>query len=197
MKKLLTIKHWQLFLLLIGVPFIFQIFFVSTLFMSDDPLEMIRFFPNMMVIVVGVFFGWFYAMGTSLHKRLPETVTMNLTLFKIFLCIPVIYLFTISILLFEMFSSALSGDTVNPFVFLIIFPLHLFSMFCIFYCLYFNAKALKSVEMQRPLTFSDFAGEFFLIWFFPIGIWIIQPRINKIFGETYDHNDNKMLDDTL
>jgi len=54
-------------------------------------------------------------------------------------------------------------------------------MFCIFYSLYFIAKELKSVELQKPVTFSDFAGEFFLLWFFPIGIWIIQPRINKIF----------------
>jgi len=50
-----------------------------------------------------------------------------------------------------------------------------------FYCLYFNAKALKTAELQKPLTFSDFAGEFFLLWFFPIGIWILQPRINKLF----------------
>jgi hypothetical protein len=54
-------------------------------------------------------------------------------------------------------------------------------MFFIFYSLYFIAKELKSVELQKPVTFSDFAGEFFLLWFFPIGIWIIQPRINKIF----------------
>jgi len=56
-----------------------------------------------------------------------------------------------------------------------------FLLFCMFYCLYFNAKALKAAEWQRPVTFSDFAGEFFMIWFFPVGIWILQPRINKLF----------------
>jgi hypothetical protein len=24
--------------------------------------------------------------------------------------------------------------------------------------------------------------EFFLIWFFPIGVWIIQPRINRLYA---------------
>jgi len=53
-----------------------------------------------------------------------------------------------------------------------------------FYCLYFISKSLKAVELQRDVTFNDYAGEFFLIWFFPIGIWFIQPRINKLFDET-------------
>jgi hypothetical protein len=46
---------------------------------------------------------------------------------------------------------------------------------------------------QKPVTFSDFAGEFFLIWFFPVGIWIIQPRINKLFDTNIDNN-NQTLD---
>ncbi|MNL47293.1 hypothetical protein D3C87_1700740 [compost metagenome] len=72
---------------------------------------------------------------------------------------------------------------------LLIIPLHLFSIFCLIYTLYFNAKSLKAVETRKPVTFSDFAGEFFLLWFFPVGVWIIQPRINKIFSEDpYDHN---------
>ena len=45
---------------------------------------------------------------------------------------------------------------------------------------YFVAKTYKTVELQRQVSFSDFAGEFFMIWFYPIGIWIIQPKLNKI-----------------
>lgn len=52
--------------------------------------------------------------------------------------------------------------------------------FCVIYSLYFVAKTFKTVELQREVKFSDFAGEFFMIWFYPIGIWIIQPKINKM-----------------
>ena len=45
--------------------------------------------------------------------------------------------------------------------------------------LYKAAKTIKTVELQKKVTFSDFAGEFFLLWFSPIGIWILQPKINK------------------
>ena len=65
----------------------------------------------------------------------------------------------------------------------VIVPLHLFSIFCIFYSVYFVAKTFKTVELQREVTFSDFVGEFFMLWFYPIGIWIIQPKINKMIEE--------------
>jgi len=62
----------------------------------------------------------------------------------------------------------------------VVFPLHIFSMFCIFYAMWFISKAIKTIEFQKPVSFSDYAGEFFLLWLFPVGIWIIQPKINKI-----------------
>jgi len=80
-----------------------------------------------------------------------------------------------------MISQISQKNQPNLEYFAFIIPIHLFSMFCIFYCMYFIAKEFKSVEVQKPVTFSDFAGEFFLLWFFPVGIWILQPRINKIF----------------
>jgi bacteriorhodopsin len=66
---------------------------------------------------------------------------------------------------------------------LIFFLIHLFSMFCIFYVLYFAAKTFKTVELQREVRFSEFAGEFFMLWIFPIGVWILQPKINKMVEE--------------
>jgi hypothetical protein len=94
----------------------------------------------------------------------------------------------------SMVLSSSSGNNANPAIFALIVPLHLFSMICMFYCLYFNAKALKTVEWQKPVTFKDFAGEFFLLWFFPIGVWIIQPRLNNLFGDQRGTEGEKMLD---
>lgn len=184
MDKLLRLKHWQLFLLLIGIPVILEIIFVGTIVTSQKMTGMIFIFPIIMILFMGTYFGWFYALGTNLHKRLPPTVEMNLPRFKIFLLIPIVYMLFIFIFMIGILSSApQQGESLRIGMVGLIIPVHLFSMFCIFYCLYFNAKALKSVEWQRAVTFSDFVGEFFLIWFFPIGIWIIQPRINQLFEE--------------
>jgi hypothetical protein len=53
-------------------------------------------------------------------------------------------------------------------------------MFGFLYSFYFVAKTFKTVELQREVAFSDFVGEFFLLLLFPIGVWIIQPKINKM-----------------
>ncbi|HLK28515.1 MAG TPA: hypothetical protein VKT28_08040, partial [Puia sp.] len=145
---------------------------------------MIFVFPVLAIILLVIFFGWFYMLGTKLAEKLPETVTVNLTKFKIFLFSPIAYIILLSIFMVSMFANlAITKEQPNPLIFLAILPLHLFFMFCIFYCMYFIAKCLRAVELQRPVTFSEFAGEFVLIWFFMIGVWIIQPRINKIFSE--------------
>ena len=189
MTKFLTLKHWQLFVLLVGVPLIVEFIMFGFVFSHRDPRFFLYFFPFLMILSLGLFFSWFYTLGANLFKRLPETAKMNLTKFKIFLFIPVVYILFFMVFMFGMFSNISSGGQPGPvrgeqpglIIFAVIFPLHLFCMFCMFYCLYFNAKALKTVELQKPVTFSDFAGEFFLLWFFPIGVWIVQPRINKLF----------------
>jgi hypothetical protein len=169
-----------------GLPVVFQFISFGSVIASGDPRTMFKFSSILMILFMGLFFCWFYSLGTNLHKKLPGNVTMNLKKFKIFLLIPTVYMLLISFYMSSMFSDISTGMEPNLAIFGIIFPLHLFSMFCIFYCLYFIAKELKTVEWQKPVTFSDFAGEFFLIWLFPFGIWIIQPRINKLFSTSND-----------
>ena len=116
---------------------------------------------------------------------------MKIGRFKIFFLIPTIYILFISFFMAVIFMGMSSGKPSDGMMFGmmgIIIPLHFFSMFCIFHTLYFSAKTLKSVEMQRIATFSDYAGEFFLLWFFPIGIWVIQPRLNKLIEEIENKN---------
>jgi hypothetical protein len=62
----------------------------------------------------------------------------------------------------------------------------LFLAFCLFFVLafvyvcYFTARTYKTVELQRKVIFAEFSKEFALIFFLPIGIWILQPMINKL-----------------
>lgn len=191
MKNFLTLKHWQLFILLFGIPFIFQSLTMGTIISQRNPIEFMQYFPIMMIVVMVLFFSWFYTLGTNLHTKLPGTVSMNLTRFKIFLFIPLVYMIFLSVMLFNLFSNMtlLNANPKIAIFVLILIPVHLFSMFCIFYCLYFISKSLKSVELQKEVTFNDFSGEFFLFWFFLIGVWFLQPRINKLFDSISDEEN--------
>jgi len=79
---------------------------------------------------------------------------------------------------------AFKSLTLHAVLFLLIFPLHLLAMFCLFYLLYFVSKSLVLAETCKPASFNEYAGLFFLIWVFPIGVWFIQPRINRQYAES-------------
>ena len=99
----------------------------------------------------------------------------------LYILFPVLYILIVFTIFPNGFNISTQGETdANPIWLLIIFPIHLFSMFCIFYLMYKAAKTIKIVEVQKSVKFVDFAGEFFLLWFFPIGIWFLQPKINKL-----------------
>lgn len=48
------------------------------------------------------------------------------------------------------------------------------------YFMMFPARALKSIEKGKKADISEYIGDFFLIIFLPIGIWFLQPRMNKV-----------------
>lgn len=185
MKILLTLKHWQLFTILFGLPFIMVLTTGGITIATQTPAILIYTFI-VMIIYILMFLSWFYILGTNLHKRLPATVKMKVTTFKTFVFIPFIYICLLLPILITILVSVSNHSSFSPYIFLLIIPLHLFSMFCIFYCLYFISKALKSTEMQRLAMSEDYIAEFFLFWFFPIGIWILQPRINKLFAPKHE-----------
>jgi len=161
MNIFLKLKHWQLFLLLTGW------IVVEIISPSKEPtiVSVVFLYFNIAILL-----AWLYALGINLNKKLPDTVKMNLKIFKCFL-------FTVPI-----------GCLVAPFIYGILGELLtiLFVMFCILYCVYFVAKSLKAVELQRPVSFYydyDNIATFFLFLLFPIGVWAIQPKVNKIFDE--------------
>lgn len=205
MNFFLRIRHWQFFLLAFVLPVVLYVLMLLPLFTGNsEDNDLIISLLLLVTVGISLFMntGWQYAIGTNLHKRLPADNPMPLKRFKWFLAIPVIYIaFMLLVFLPLLFTNVdpESPDGMEPIILstmaLLIIPIHLFSMFCMFYTLYFNAKSLKAVESKGPVTFSEFAGEFFLMWFLPVGIWIIQPRINKIFTEApYDQNFSFMND---
>lgn len=192
--KFLKAKHWQLFTLMFGIPIILQIIVMTSMIANIDAngnpdqtgmLNMMKLFPLIMFLYTGLFFGWFWSIGIGLQKYIPTDAKMKIKKFKIFFFIPLTYILLLLVLIGTTFygistgSNAIIGGKLSGMLFVIV-PMHLFSMFCIFYSLYFVSKTIKTTELKRTVTFSDFIGEFFMIWFFPIGIWFIQPRINRI-----------------
>ena len=191
----LKAKHWQLFLLMFGIPVILQLiamgFLMYNVSYGGAPdsvilLNTLTLFPVIMIVYSGLFFGWIWSIAIGLQRKVPVSVKMKVKKFKTFFFVPLIYIVLISLIvgfsasgLFANGNASASVIVGNIFI-AIVFMLHLFSMFCIFYSLYFVSKTIKTAELQREVTFGDFIGEFFMLWFYPVGIWFIQSKINKM-----------------
>lgn len=175
MRFLLKLKHWQLFVLTWGIPLAINIYTFS------KPELMVKLFPVMMVVFIIGIFGWIWAISTQLYKKLPLEVNMNIKGFKIIFSVPIFYTLALTLWMAYRFYFRFSegSSDVGSIIGIIAF-VHFVSMVCILLGLRFAAQTLRSVELGRLAKFSDYAVEFFLIWFSPIGFWILQPRLNKL-----------------
>jgi len=188
MSTLLRAKHWHLFVLVYGFPLVLQILLIAAIFngISDAGSRSSNLFfnlyftvsPFITVIFMTILMGWIYSIGVGLQREIPDHLRRPTRFFKLTIIFPVIYFAAAFAFVFNRMALTFLSSYVDGFA--IILPLHLFAMFCMVYMLYYSAKTLKTAELQRETSFTDFAGEFFLIWFFPIGIWFLQPKINKL-----------------
>ena len=121
---------------------------------------------------------WLWSLGVFLNSVVPLHLRMKLTFFRL----SVIYL----PLYVPVFGVFFQNQNLPPVMvialYALIFPLHLFGMFCQIYNMYFVSKSLAVAEVLRLASFPDYVGYFFGIWLFPIGVWIIQPRINRLYA---------------
>lgn len=182
MKNLFTIPTWQVFLLMV-VPL-----FVPT----DEHAGFWLQIAWMFFIAATVF-----VLVSELYRKLPEWHDLNLKKFKFAFFFPLIYF----ICVFIYFGGGynINQDNYKDYgdVIYVIIPLHILAMICFFYVIRFLAKSIATVEQNRIVDFSLYAGYFFLILFYPIGIWWVHLKVRKIFkGElpvTEDPDDRKNI----
>lgn len=183
MKFFLTIKHWQLFLLAWGLPLVLDFIFIF------NPQSAIIWFPLMMLVFAFSIFGWIYSIAVELHPKLPTGVSINLNVFKIAFAIPLIYLTIMGIgmglMLFHWVDE--STELIEMFLPFVLFA-HVLSMVCIFVFLRYAAKIMRSVELQREAEAGDYIGEFLLMWLQFVGVWFLQPRLNKLLENQFSQN---------
>ncbi len=171
MKLFLRLKHWQIFLLTWGFPIIIDVYAFS------DPGLMMKLFPIMMTVFTVTFFGWIWAISTELNKLLPKDNQLNLTRFKIIFSVAIIYVMAINVVF--LFHDQLRFPETILFS-LALIPLHLFSLFSILYGCRFAGRTIKSIELGRTATDAESQREYGQVAILFIGIWTLQPKLNKI-----------------
>lgn len=219
MNTLLNIKHWQYFILMaipflapyIGMSYFFNNYLadIEQMGINDLSPDLIKqkfsilqylFYP--LILTAITIFLWFWSIGIELQKILPIHLQRENVVFKIFLVIVTSYLISMPIGISNLVSFFLTNDfEINDQEVLssiltwasIIVPLHIISIIGIIYCMIFCAKTIKTAENGvKKLSGDSFIGEFFLLWFYVIGVWILQPRINKLNSNDHQFDDTDL-----
>ncbi|MFN8297557.1 MAG: hypothetical protein U0T75_00530 [Chitinophagales bacterium] len=187
MKFVLTLRHWLVFLLLYIVPFAGSLLLIVIAAWRDpDVTQHIELLTGQIMAVATVYiyvssFFWLYGTGNALHQRLPDTVFMNIHIFRFMTIVPLLWglwlAYVFYSLLVHMKGNQLPVTTSEDDIF------SLGGVMCFLFAIHNNwfiAKALKSIERYGEVSFSDYFGDFILITFLPIGVWLIQPRLNQL-----------------
>lgn len=149
------IPAWLLFLLMLVLVFVGQTlsFVLSTL-----PLALL-------------IFGWVWSIGVECNRRLPPELRKSPALFTFG------YVFAL------LYSFVAPGYFLNPPLPALIMVAHFASLVFIFYGLWFSASQFMTLRRKERVSAVDVLGPFFGMWFFPIGVWFIQPRLNRLVIE--------------
>jgi TM2 domain-containing membrane protein YozV len=125
-----------------------------------------------------------WSVGYKLYKQLNISSLFSNKTFKFFVTVPLVII--ILILVFWLWGATILGlgqfSMANVLTGMLVFviPLEILFMISKLYCFYFVAKVLKSAEKNETQTFETFAVDFIWLVLFPIGLWFIQPRVNKL-----------------
>jgi hypothetical protein len=170
----LRAKHWQVFLIVFGICFVGQVVIVTGAHSAEElgRASLARLGLVVALTMLGFVF-WFWSTGTFLCSLVRPNLRPRTGFFRAAIIYPVVYAFAVP----SFFMSA------EPWLFYaVMMPMLLFAMICLTYNVYFVARSLALALTGEPKSLADFAGTFLLLWFFPVGVWKIQPQINRLYS---------------
>lgn len=170
MKFLLKLKAWQLFCIM----------FLPAMLVQAQSMALLLVIQSFFFLV---WIGWVYAVGMELSKKLPGDVYFNKGYFE-FSCFFVASYITVVFIFFPG-GYSITQDNYKEFgnSIWVIVPLHLYMMASLIYIFYSSAKVLSSCIDGKQADFGRSFGYFMGFWFFPVGIWFIQPKVQNILND--------------
>lgn len=168
MSFFLKLRHWELFLMLMLPTALCWLWRVPF-----NPLVVASIGLFLMIVL----FLWMLSVGVWCNARLPEKRQSNLAPFIVALTIPLAYVLMYILLYLPQLQA--SGPPEQPPLWLL--PMHMLSMLCVFYAFWFTSSKFKSLLENEDADFMIFSSTFFLLFIFPLGVWIIQPSVNQLY----------------
>lgn len=231
MPGILKLKHWQLFLVVYGLPWLFSFAFLALVIgrvlsfvMANDlnenktpDVEVLRelsdlFSSSLLLLIIPILLSalmvyWRQKVVDYVaNVKMPGMYNYPKTLFRLALWVPVI-VSALSVLWVPYFmdemvefaieaeqNGPMGANEVPPFFPWLMGSLILFAPISVILAIgqiwtfLEVGRAIKSAEVGRKVSAGEVVGELFLVWFFFIGVWFLQPRVNRLDSPNSDGN---------
>jgi hypothetical protein len=118
-----------------------------------------------------VLLSWYYSIGVVLQKRYTVKGAQLFKFNALFLLIfmPILCL------------GIVEKEIIQDYIKIILF-LCLYLFFAFFQILVYCSKLLAMDSQKQVPEFPAYFQYILLLWLFPIGIWFIQPKMNKLLS---------------
>jgi hypothetical protein len=121
------------------------------------------------VLYVVAFFAWLWFMGDFLSSLVTSSISRQLTLFRRAIILGAILWIVEMVVEFDFWWPAVG------------IGFCLLLLFCTFYGLYFVGQALAIAERGESVSIFTLLNTMALLGCPAIGVWIVQPKINRLF----------------
>ena len=172
MERIIKLRHWQVFSIL--TFFYILIFVFQEMKLSIGKLTPIELTVASTIILLVLFFLWFMTIGIFLNQ-----ISDNPYHFKKYLIIIAGISCILGYSLLNLQRLGLEKNIVPMWLSFVSFP---FTFWGIIYIFYKVPKSLKSIELGHEAKLSEFLIDLILFAIFPIGVWFLQPRLNRIYA---------------
>ncbi|HEY3939956.1 MAG TPA: hypothetical protein VGL97_21185 [Bryobacteraceae bacterium] len=156
-------KHWQLFVLSLTLALV-------ELFVLRPPSSAVVVRGGVTALDILFLLAWLWSVGSFLNSIVQPSLRLNMSLFYFTLTIPLLY---------AAFSLVQSENSLPAVVRI---TLQVLVAVCAIYDIGFVADSLVRAETDKPASFSDLAPLSLLIWLYVLGVWFVQPRINRLYA---------------
>lgn len=166
MNRLIRIPSWLLFILLLIVP---------TTFPNNETGEYFQIVLGLVVVI------WMIKVNEEMYLRIKGKASIKFNLFAFGLIFAFLY-FSAVILLTDGYDISSEKDNYAEYGWLIYIyiPGHIISFAGYLYALHFTAYSIHVLEEQLFGRRTEYTKLLAALFFFPIGLWWTQPKINKI-----------------
>jgi hypothetical protein len=152
------------------------------------------FIPSSLLLSHLITQFWVYSIFSGLNARLPEGNEIGLGSFRVMYMGPM--LLTVLVLLstvyialvvngYEKIDISPDAPLSGKFYFHL-WALYVFSIIVFIQGIRVAAKTITSIGSQNGVSFGEYLSELLLIMLFGVGLWLLQPRINRIMEGAYD-----------